>query len=118
MALSACFGGPMLNILLGIGLSGMYLLVQRSEKYHDKHPHRPKHYSSYPIHIHRTLVVSSVALLVTLVGLAVAVPLNGWRMSRRIGWALVGVWVFATVVNLGIEVGGMIGFVPILRDLV
>ena len=95
----------MLNILLGIGLGGVYLLLQRSERYQHKHPHRPVKYKAYHIHIDRTLVVSSIALLVTLVGLAIAVPLSGWRMSRRIGWALVSIWIVATVVNLVLEIG-------------
>lgn len=37
MALSACFGGPLLNILLGIGLSGSWILIRGAE-----HRHRNK----------------------------------------------------------------------------
>ena len=106
MALSACFGGPMLNILLGIGLSGIYLLVTRSENYHHRHPHRPERHESYHIDIEGSLVVSSVALLVMLAGLAVAVPWGGWRMSRVVGCVLVGVWMVGTGVGVAVEVRG------------
>ncbi|KAK3062147.1 hypothetical protein LTR53_019496, partial [Teratosphaeriaceae sp. CCFEE 6253] len=49
MALSACFGGPMLNILLGIGLSGSWILITGADKRHAKHPDTPLKYKSYHI---------------------------------------------------------------------
>lgn len=106
MALSACFGGPMLNILLGIGLSGLYMTIRDGNRKHSKHPGRPLRYKPYQIEVGGTLVISGVTLLVTLVGLLVAVPLNKWVMDRRIGWGLIVLWCLSTVGNLVLEVSG------------
>ena len=106
MALSACFGGPMLNILLGIGLSGSWILIRGADRRHAKHPHDPIKYKSYHIDVSTTLVISGATLLVTLVGLLVFVPLNKWVLDRRVGWALIAVWCVSTVGNVVVEVTG------------
>lgn len=97
MALSACFGGPMLNILLGIGISGLYITLSRAD------------HEAYEIEVSSTLVISAATLLITLVLLLVAVPLNKWTMSRRIGWTLIGLWCVSTMINLGVEMSGVAG---------
>lgn len=106
MALSACFGGPMLNILLGIGLSGLYMTIQGGEKRHEKHPGRPIHYKPYQIEVGGTLLISGITLLVTLAGLLVVVPLRGWWMDRRVGWGLVALWCASTIGNVAVEIWG------------
>jgi len=104
MALSACFGGPMLNILLGIGLSGCWILIQGAEKRQAKHPHKGLHFKTYEIEVGDTLIVSGITLLVTLLGLLVAVPLNNWMMSRRIAWVLIALWCVGTIINVVLEI--------------
>lgn len=106
MALSACFGGPMLNILLGIGLSGLYMTIQDGKGWHERHPTRPVKYKPYQLEVSGTLVISGVTLLVTLLGLLVVVPLNGWKMDRRIGWGLVALWAASTAGNVVVEILG------------
>ena len=106
MALSACFGGPMLNILLGIGLSGSYILIRGAQKRHDKHPDRGWKAKPYEIEVGDTLIVSGITLLVTLLGLLIAVPMSGWMMTRRIAWALIAVWCVGTIINVVLEVTG------------
>lgn len=72
MAYAACFGGPMLNLLLGVGGSGSYgILVSR------------KHVD---IHFSPTLWVSAGGLIAMLLATAVFVPLNGYLIDRR--WAV------------------------------
>ncbi|KAJ5702852.1 Sodium/calcium exchanger membrane region [Penicillium malachiteum] len=108
MALSACFGGPMLNILLGIGLGGMYMTLnggksrQRDEIFasRDASPEQ----QPYEIAISKVLVISGATLLVVLVGLLIVVPLNNWRMDRKIGWGLVAVWCVSTMSNVIAEI--------------
>jgi sodium/potassium/calcium exchanger 6 len=94
MALSACFGGPMLNILLGIGVSGLYMTLSRGT-------------SAYGIDVSSTLVISAVTLLVTLLVLLVWVPLNRWMMSRRIGVTLIAIWTVGTIVNVIVDITGV-----------
>ncbi|CAG8488557.1 4939_t:CDS:2, partial [Dentiscutata heterogama] len=78
MAMSACFGGPMLNILLGIGLSGTYVIAKTG--------------IPYKIEIEPTLVVSSISLLITLFSALIYVPWNEYRMSRAWGYYLISVY--------------------------
>ncbi|RVX73916.1 hypothetical protein B0A52_02806 [Exophiala mesophila] len=104
MALSACFGGPMLNILLGIGLGGMYMTIHNASHKHAKHPHKPIHYKPYELEVNTTLMISGITLLATLIGLLIVVPLNGWRMDRKIGLGLITVWVITTTVNVIVEI--------------
>lgn len=106
MALSACFGGPMLNILLGIGLSGLYVTIGHGRKYHAKHPHRPMKYKPFEVEVSTTLMVSGATLLITLIGLLIVVPLNGWRMDRKVGWGLITLWSLSVIGNVVIEVLG------------
>ncbi|KAK3670092.1 hypothetical protein LTR78_010032 [Recurvomyces mirabilis] len=108
MALSACFGGPMLNILLGIGVSGSYILISGADERHREHPGEDHlHFKSYHIDVSTTLIISGATLLVTLVGLLVAVPMNKWVFDRKIGWALAGLWAVSTVGNVVVEVLGV-----------
>jgi sodium/potassium/calcium exchanger 6 len=105
MALSACFGGPMLNILLGIGLGGMYMTVnggsrRNNEALQDVTPVQVP----YEIVISKVLVISGATLLIILAGLLIVVPLNNWRMDRRIGWGLIAVWCISTLGNVIAEV--------------
>lgn len=106
MALSACFGGPMLNILLGIGVSGLYITIRHGAKAHDKHPDRPIKYKPYEIEVSTTLLISAITLLVTLVGLLIVVPLNGWKMDRKVGVGLICLWSLSTLGNVIVEVLG------------
>lgn len=93
MALSACFGGPMMNILLGIGLGGLYMTINAD-------PEVAVATGAYEITISKVLVISVVTLLIILVGLLIVVPLNKWRMDRTIGWGLVILWSVSTLGNV------------------
>lgn len=106
MALSACLGGPMMNILLGIGLSGSYITINGARKRQSKHPGREVEFRPYRVHISSTLVVSGAALMVTLAWLMFIVPLRRWRMDRFIGWSLVALWATSTIGNVVMEVVG------------
>ena len=106
MALSACFGGPMLNILLGIGVSGLFMTIHNATHKHAKHPGQPIKYRPYEIEVSNTLLISGITLLVTLLGLLIAVPLNKWRMDRKIGWALIALWIVSTTANVVVEAVG------------
>ncbi|GAP92057.1 putative sodium calcium exchanger protein [Rosellinia necatrix] len=106
MALSACFGGPLLNILLGVGLGGAYQTIHAANKHHIKHPDEPYRYRPYHIQVTGTLMVSAIVLLMTLFALLIVVPMHEWMMTKRIGWGLIVLWTASTVVNLVIEITG------------
>lgn len=102
MALSACFGGPMLNILLGIGIGGLYMTWNSPRPEIIEAPSASR--GSYEITVSKVLVISGATLLITLVSLLVIVPLNKWKMDRKIGWGLIALWGVSTLGNVVAEV--------------
>lgn len=90
MGFSACFGGPMLNILLGVGLSGTYIIRQTGEP--------------YLLHLSTTLLVSSIGLLALLMATIVVVPWNGYWINRPWAMVLIMFYVVVMVVNVVVEV--------------
>ncbi|KAI5297847.1 hypothetical protein KEM56_004494, partial [Ascosphaera pollenicola] len=90
MALAACFGSPVLNILLGIGLGGIYV------NFRPPLSTETRVSVSTPVAFHfdvsKTLLITGGAVLFNLVALLVCVPLNKWRLDRKIGFMLIVVW--------------------------
>uniref|UniRef100_A0A060TJI0 ARAD1D46904p n=1 Tax=Blastobotrys adeninivorans TaxID=409370 RepID=A0A060TJI0_BLAAD len=91
MAVSACFGGPLLNILAGVGLSCLVVLLRSGRD------------RGYHIELSPSLVVSTSSLIITLLILIIAVPLNNWRISRTIGVATIACWAVSIIINIIIE---------------
>lgn len=85
----------MLNILLGVGLSGTYLIASNPTR--------------EPIHVEMgpTLMVSGVGLFTILIGSLIVVPLNGFRMTKRIGGFLIAAY---TVSQLLSSLGSFFSF--------
>lgn len=90
MGFSACFGGPMLNILLGIGLSGSWII------------HTTK--KPYIIKLSPTLLVSSIGLLILLAATLIFVPLNDYYLTRRWGVLLILSYLVIMCINVIVEV--------------
>ncbi|KAG0023814.1 hypothetical protein BGZ81_007921 [Podila clonocystis] len=90
MAFSACFGGPLLNMLLGVGISGTYMTLKTG--------------TAIPLQLSPTLFVSLIGVLMTLLAALVIVPRNGYMMGRWWGWFLLIVYLICTVVNVAVEI--------------
>ncbi|OQV03540.1 hypothetical protein CLAIMM_08573 [Cladophialophora immunda] len=92
MALSACFGGPLLNTLLGISLSGILVFAQQSIKTHRVTP--------IDLHITKDLFITSGILLVNLMVLTLLLVWTRGKMTRLLGSVLMIVWLAGTVTNV------------------
>lgn len=99
MAISACFAGPMLNLLLGIGISGTWLLSDGNA--HWDHTGAA---DIYPIDFNPTLLVSGLGLLLILIGTLIAVPMNNFELTRPIGISLIAAYMLIMTVNLLTEI--------------
>lgn len=89
MGFSACFGSPMLNILLGIGISGTYIISQTGQP--------------YEIDFSESLHVSTIGLLGLLCATLIFVPLNNYYLTRRWGILLILSYIVIMVTNIAIE---------------
>ncbi|KAH9949911.1 Sodium/calcium exchanger protein-domain-containing protein [Amylocystis lapponica] len=90
MGFSACFGGPMLNILLGVGISGSYIIRQTAQPYH--------------LHFSTTLIITGCGLLMLLLATLIFVPWNGYFLPRSWGVALIAAYTVLMVTNVVVEV--------------
>lgn len=79
----------MLNLLLGVGVSGSYIISKRSEP--------------YILKLSTTLFVSAFGLLFLLATTLIFVPLNGYFLTRRWGYLLIATYTVIMMINIIVE---------------
>lgn len=95
MAFGACFGGPLLNILIGISISGIQSILGS----------RGSENGSGAIELkpNRSLFFVGWSVIIN-VGILIALMLwTRWRMTRLVGLILITSWIVATITNLVLE---------------
>lgn len=95
MALSACFGGPLLNILLGLGASTIYLTTRQAQK--------TGHLAPIRIEGDTTLIISTAFLMGTLSVLVFVLRVRHWQMTRVIGICMICAWAAMTAANTTVD---------------
>lgn len=87
MAVSACFGGPLLNMLLSIGISCTYLTISNG------HPIQLHHdYNQY--------VISAGFLAASLSSSAIIIPLMGFKIPRMYGAYLILLYIAYLITSI------------------
>lgn len=79
----------MLNMLLGVGGAGTYVMRQTNKP--------------YDLPLSPTLLVSSVGLLTLLMGTLIYVPLNDYYLSRRWGVLLICSYLVIMTIDVVVE---------------
>eukprot|EP00753_Platysulcus_tardus_P015739 PLAT526.1.p1 GENE.PLAT526.1~~PLAT526.1.p1 ORF type:complete len:586 (+),score=215.16 PLAT526.1:27-1760(+) len=92
MAIAGCYGGPLFNLLIGLGLS---LLYQTATNY----PH------SSPLPADRFSNVALIFLGISLISSLVVVSCRGFSFPRRYGMALIGLYLIFSAVNILMAAG-------------
>ncbi|KAI5988579.1 Sodium/calcium exchanger protein-domain-containing protein [Pisolithus albus] len=92
MGFFTCFGGPMVNILLGVGISGSYIIYKTPNS------------QPYRLHLTPSLISSTIGLLGLLLIMLVGVPMNGYYLTRKWGIFLVIAYTVLMVINIFVEV--------------
>lgn len=79
----------MLNILLGIGGAGTYVILSTGR--------------SYVVHFSSTLWVSAIGLVMLLVATMIFIPYNGYWITRKWAFFLLGSYCSITILNIIVE---------------
>ncbi|KAI9007459.1 Sodium/calcium exchanger protein-domain-containing protein [Phycomyces nitens] len=89
MAISACYAGPLLNTVLGVGISSTYQILKTGK--------------AYPLDISPSILISAGGLIVVLLSTIIVTSLNGCRVTRGLGWWMISVYCACCFINMLIE---------------
>ncbi|KAL0083784.1 Sodium/calcium exchanger protein-domain-containing protein, partial [Phycomyces blakesleeanus] len=89
MAISACYAGPLLNTVLGVGISSTYQILKSGK--------------AYPLDISPTILISAGGLVVVLLSTIIVTSFNGCRVTRGLGWWMISVYCACCFTNVLIE---------------
>lgn len=105
MAIGACFGGPALNLLLGVGVSCLVACITKVNPATGVKGdwHKP-HADGYPIDQVTNLKVSGAFLILSLLSSLIAIPLSKFKSSKIFGYYLVALYVTFVGVCLYVEI--------------
>ncbi|ORZ15309.1 Sodium/calcium exchanger protein-domain-containing protein [Absidia repens] len=92
MSISACYAGPLLNMVLGVGVSSTYQIWK-------------SHGHPYLLVIPPTILVSAGGLLTVLLSTLFVVNMNEFHVNKQLGYWTISVYAFCCITNLLLEFG-------------
>ena len=105
MAIGACFGGPALNLLLGVGVSCLVAcLTKVNPATGEKGDWHKPDADGYPIDQVTNLKVSGAFLILSLLSSLIVIPLCGFKSSKAFGYYLVILYLIFVGVCLYVEI--------------
>jgi len=90
MAVAACFGEPLLNLLLGFGVSYTYVILSKGE--------------NLQFQMNPTLIITFSTLIVIIVSCLIFIPLKKYKGTKYLGIFLISLFVLSSLVNILNEV--------------
>jgi len=90
MAIGACYGGPCLNLLIGLGLSMTAHCIK---------------FGSFPVVLESNVLMSFIFLLASILVALLVVPVNGFRVPKAFGVFLLSIYGIFMVMSIMIESG-------------
>lgn len=91
IGISACFGAPLLYILLGIGINGLIINARNGEAF-------------MKLEVDTHFKICGFGLVSMLIFYAAVIPCNNWRIDRRIGIVGLSWWCIITLINVYVEI--------------
>ena len=91
MAMTACYGGPLCNMLTGLGLGFLALL-------------RASHTASAPVQLTAATCANAICLMVNCVAIVTVGVMHQRRVPRQYAVVLLCVYSVYLVINLGMNV--------------
>lgn len=76
-------------MVLGVGISSLYQFWKTGV--------------SYKLDIAPTIIISSVGLLTVLMSTLIAVNVNGYRITKQLGWWMISVYFICCSINFLLE---------------
>ncbi|KAI9313691.1 Sodium/calcium exchanger protein-domain-containing protein [Dichotomocladium elegans] len=93
MAISACYAGPLLNMVLGVGISSTYQIFKTGKP--------------YQLDIAPTILVSAAGLITVLLSTLIMVNLNGYFINQYLGYWMISVYIICCIINVILEWGAV-----------
>lgn len=98
IALGSCFGSPLLYFLFGVGVDGMLVLLQR------EYPEGTAIWSRHiDFDVNRGLVFNCIGIVIAFGIFIFVVPLNNWKLDKRVGCLLLFLYGIITTINVYFE---------------
>jgi len=92
MAVAACFGGPLLNVLLGIGVAFIYKHISNQKTNTSMNP---------------ALLVNFVFLMFTLISSVIIIPLSGFKAGKKFGIFLIVTYIVCIITAIIVAVNNL-----------
>ncbi|CAI4057118.1 Ycx1p SKDI_04G0400 [Saccharomyces kudriavzevii IFO 1802] len=104
IAIGACFGSPLLYFLFGVGFDGiMIMLCDKTAKMVDGRDNNIlMHHIDFEVD--KNLINTGVGILIAFLVFTVLIPLNGWKIDKKISIVLLTLYVLVTSISVFLEV--------------
>ena len=104
IAIGACFGSPLLYFLFGVGFDGIMIMLgdKTGKIVSGRDSNILMHHIDFKVD--KNLINTGVGILIAFLIFTVLIPLNDWKIDKKISIALLTLYIVVTCISVFLEV--------------